>query len=451
MYYPNENTRREFIKKASIGMAALSVGGVLPGFSAKSYNRILGANERIHVSVMGVNARGLALATNFAAQPNCTVTSVADVDAHALARCAARVAEIQNTKPKSVADFREALADKDVDALVIAAPDHWHTPAAIMASQAGKHVYVEKPGSHNPREREWLLAAQQKYGNVIQMGNQRRSWPAVRQAIREIHAGLIGKVYFTKAWYTNNRPSIGNGRAVAAPDWLDFDLWQGPAPRRPFQDNLVHYNWHWFWHWGTGEALNNGTHMVDLARWGMQVNYPVQVSSSGGRYCHRDDWETPDTQLITLDFADKGMITWEGRSCNGRTIDGASVGVVFYGEAGSVQIGGGNTYQVYNLDNELLRDVKNEVAPNPVTRTSSSQELDAIHIQNFFDGIKNREPLNSDIREGQISTFLVQLGNIAQRTGEALQIDPANGRVRNNRHAMRYWEREYERGWDPKI
>lgn len=326
-------------------MAALSVGGVLPGFSARSYSRILGANERVHVSVMGVNARGLALATNFASQPKCTVTSVCDVDARALGRCTARVAKIQTTKPQSLADFRDALADQDVDALVIATPDHWHAPAAIMASQAGKHVYLEKPGSHNPREGEWLLAAQRKYGNVIQMGNQRRSWPAVQQAIREIHAGLIGKVYFAKAWYANNRPSIGKGRAVAVPDWLDFDLWQGPAPRRPFQDNVVHYNWHWFWHWGTGEALNNGTHMVDLARWGMQVDYPVQVSSSGGRYCYKDDWETPDTQLITLDFADKGMITWEGRSCNGHTNDGDAVGVIFYGERGrSVTTGRRNRF-----------------------------------------------------------------------------------------------------------
>lgn len=447
---PN-NTRREFIKKASVGTAALSFGGVLPAFSAKSYANILGANERIQVAMMGVNARGLALASNFSAQPNCTVAAVCDVDSRALAKCVAQVSDIQGVAPASVPDFRRALEDKNVDALVVATPDHWHAPAAILASQAGKHVYLEKPGSHNPREGELLVAAQKKYGNVIQMGNQRRSWPAVAQAIRELHGGIIGKVHFAKAWYANNRASIGVGQRVAVPEWLDFDLWQGPAPRRPFQDNLIHYNWHWFWNWGTGEALNNGTHMVDLARWGMQVDYPVQVSSTGGRYRYQDDWETPDTQIINLDFADKGMITWEGRSCNGRTIEGASVGVIFYGENGALQIGGGNTYQVYDLKNELVKDVKNEVGANAGNQTSSSQELDAIHIQNFFAGIKNGTDLNSDIRDGQVSTLLVQLGNIAIRTGEALQIDPANGRILKNKQAMRYWGRDYERGWEPKV
>ncbi len=447
----SNNTRRDFIKKVSIGTAALSFGGMLPGFSAKSYANILGANERIQVAMMGVNARGLALASNFSVQKNCVVTAVCDVDARAMAKCVARVAEIQQATPKSVPDFRNALEDKNVDALVVATPDHWHAPAAIMASQAGKHVYLEKPGSHNPREGELLVAAQKKYGNVIQMGNQRRSWPAVAQAIRQIHEGVIGNVHFAKTWYANNRASIGTGQQVAVPDWLDFDLWQGPAPRKAFQDNLIHYNWHWFWNWGTGEALNNGTHMVDIARWGMQVDYPVQVSSTGGRYRYQDDWETPDTQIINLDFADKGMITWEGRSCNGRTIDGAAVGVIFYGENGSLQIGGGNTYQVYSLKNELLQDVKNEVGANAAAQTSSSQELDAIHIQNFFSGIKDGTALHSAISDGQISTLLVQLGNIAQRTGETLQIDPANGRILKNKQAMRYWGRDYERGWEPKV
>src|SRR5690606_8493870 len=187
-----------------------------------------------------------------------------------------------------------------------------------------------------------LVAVQKKYGNVIQMGNQRRSWPNILAGIQQLHQGAIGKPYYAKTWYTNNRASIGVGKAMDVPHWLDFELWQGPAPRRAFKDNIIHYNWHWFWHWGTGEALNNGTHMVDIARWGLQVDYPQKVTSTGGRYRYQDDWETPDTQLISLDYGDKGMITWEGLSSNGRMAEGSSVGVVFYGEEGALQIDGGN-------------------------------------------------------------------------------------------------------------
>ncbi|SEL67384.1 Gfo/Idh/MocA family protein [Parapedobacter koreensis] len=445
------NTRREFLKKASFGVAALSAGSIFNGISATSYRRIVGANERIQVAMMGVNSRGFALANNFSSQPNSEVTYICDVDRRAAEKCLRDVVKNQSRQPKLQPDFRKALDDKDVDVLVVAAPDHWHAPAAILASKAGKHVYLEKPCSHNPAEGELLMAASKKYGNVIQMGNQRRSWPNVKQAIEALHGGIIGQPYYAKTWYTNNRASIGVGKPAPVPDWLDFDLWQGPAPRREFQDNLIHYNWHWFWHWGTGEALNNGTHMVDLARWGLQVAYPERVTSTGGRYRYQDDWEAPDTQLITLDFGQRGMIAWEGRSCNGRVNEGESTGVVFYGEKGSVQIGGGNAYQVYDLENKLVKDVKNEVTIDPRNRTNPSQSLDAIHIQDFFKGIKNGQKLASDIESGHISTLLVQLGNIAQRSGGLLDIDPSNGYILDNLEAQALWSREYEKGWEPKI
>lgn len=447
-----KNSRRDFLKKTVIGATALSFGGVLPGFSAKSYGNIIGANERLNIAMMGVNARGRALASNFAMQPNSVVSHICDVDSRAIDKCMESVMQRQTSEPKREKDFRRALEDSNVDALVVAAPDHWHAPAAIMASQAGKHVYLEKPCSHNPREGELLIEAVEKYNNVIQMGNQRRSWPNVVAAINEVHNGAIGRPYYAKTWYANNRASIGTGKEVAVPDWLDFDLWQGPAPRMAYKDNLLHYNWHWFWHWGTGEALNNGTHFVDIARWGLQVDYPTRVVSTGGRYRYKDDWETPDTQTIGIEFGEKGSITWEGRSCNGLNSEGATVGVVFYGEEGSLQIDGGNAYKIFDLKNKLVKEVKNDVKVDATSLTNPSQTLDAIHIQNFFAAIKNGTPLSSDIMGGHQSTLLVQLGNIAQRTGRSLEIDPTNGRILNDKKAMKeYWSRDYEKGWEIRI
>ncbi len=338
-----------------------------------------------------------------------------------------------------------------MDILVIAAPDHWHAPAAIMASQAGKHVYLEKPASHNPQEGEWLIEAQKKYGNVIQMGNQRRSWPNVKKAIQAVHDGEIGRVYFAKGWYAANRESIGKGKEVAVPEWLNYELWQGPAPREAFRDNVIHYNWHWFWNWGTGEALNNGTHMVDLMRWGLQEDYPTLVSSVGGRYRYDDDWQTPDTQVINYEFGNRSSMTWEGRSCNGRYVEDAAVGVIFYGEEGSIMIGGGNAYKVYGLKNELIKEVKNEVEVDPLNKANPSQVLDGMHFQNFFEAIKSGSQLNSDIVSGHISTLLCQLGNISVRTQDSLNTDPSNGHILKNKKAMKLWSRNYEKGWKPKV
>ncbi|MCC5939522.1 MAG: Gfo/Idh/MocA family oxidoreductase [Lunatimonas sp.] len=446
-----KNSRRTFVKKAAAGAALASVGGILPGISAKSYARILGANERIQVACMGVVSRGMAVGSNFAGQDNCEVIYSCDVDSNASSKFTAAIQEIQGTKPKEQKDVRKVLEDKDVDALVVTAPDHWHAPAALMAVQAGKHVYLEKPCSHNPKEGEMLIAAQRKYQKVIQVGNQRRSWPNVVAGIKEVHNGAIGKPYMAKTWYANNRGPIGQGKKVAVPDWLDFDLWQGPAPREDYRDNLIHYNWHWFWNWGTGEALNNGTHMVDLARWGLQVDYPTMVNSAGGRYHYQDDWETPDTQIINMEFGDKGVITWEGRSCNGKHIEGGSVGVLFYGETGSVLIEGGNSYKIFNLKNEIVKDVKNDMPIDPQNRVSPAQALDAIHIQNFFDGIKKGVEVRSEIVGAHQSTLLVQLGNISQRVGRSLQIDPSNGRIKNDKKAMALWSRDYQKGWEPKV
>lgn len=446
-----KNTRRTFIKKASSGAFALSLGGMLPAFSAKSYQNILGANEKIRVACMGVNSRGLAVGKNFAHQKNCEVLHVCDVDSRAADICIDAIGKIQTAKPKATPDFRNALEDKDLDALIVTAPDHWHAPAALLACSAGKHVYLEKPCSHNPNEGEMLVKSAEKHKLVLQMGNQRRSWPNVAGAIAELHAGVIGRPYFAKTWYTNNRASIGIGKETAVPAWLNYDLWQGPAPRKAYKDNLIHYNWHWFWHWGTGEALNNGTHMIDLARWGLNVEYPTKVNSTGGRYMYQDDWQTPDTQVINLEFENKSMISWEGRSCNGKSIEANSVGIIFYAEQGSMVIESGNSYKIYDLKNNLVKEVKNNFTVDARNLSDPSQNLDALHILNFFDGIRLGTRLNSDIVSGHQSTLLVQLGNISQRVGRSLDINPKNGHILNDKGAMKFWSREYEKGWELKI
>jgi predicted dehydrogenase len=444
-------SRRSFIQKTGAASAAIAFGGILPGFSASQYRNIIGSNEKITAAVMGVNSRGLSVGTNFASQKECELMYVCDVDNRAMDKCVNAVEKTQGKKPKAEGDFRKALEDKNLDLLIVTAPDHWHAPAALLAVSAGKHVYLEKPCSHNPNEGEMLVKAAAKHNKLLQMGNQRRSWPNVMAAIAELKAGVIGRPYYAKTWYTNNRESIGVGKATEVPTWLNYELWQGPAPRKAYKDNLIHYNWHWFWHWGTGEALNNGTHMVDLARWGLGVDYPSRVTSAGGRYRYQDDWETPDTQVIDLEFANNTLISWEGRSCNGKSAEGSSVGVIFYGETGSLLIESGNSYKIFDLKSKLVKEVKNDITANALDRTGPGMELDALHIRNFFDAIKRGGTLNSDILSGHQSTLLVQLGNIAQRTGRALKIDTSNGRILNDKEAMKLWSREYEKGWEPKV
>ncbi|MDN5203678.1 Gfo/Idh/MocA family oxidoreductase [Fulvivirgaceae bacterium BMA10] len=450
MVYTSKS-RRSFIKKTVASSAVFMAGGILPQFSAKSYGQIIGANKKIKASIMGVNSRGTALAKSFAHQDICDVLHICDVDNRAISNCQLALKDRQALEAKGFTDFRKSLESTDIDVLVIAAPDHWHAPASLLAMQAGKHVYVEKPCSHNPNEGEILVQAAEQYGKVVQMGNQRRSWPNVMEGIGALKNGVIGRVYFGKGWYSNNRPSIGIGKEVKVPDWLDWDLWQGPAPRKNFKDNLVHYNWHWLWHWGTGEALNNGTHMIDLLRWGMDVDYPTKVSSNGGRYRYQDDWETPDTQIINLDF-EKGLtMSWEGRSCNGKSVEGSSVGVMFYGENGSMLIPGGNSYTIFDLQGKITKEVQDDKKVDPRNATNPAEHLDALHIRNMFDAIMNGSKLNADIDSGHKSTLLVQLGNIAQRVGRSLDIDSKNGHIIKDKEALKYWSRTYEKGWEMKL
>ena len=448
------STRRDFIKQAAaVTVTALAGHSFLSPASAEAKKKALGANDKIHIGVIGVNSRGKALASNFAKMPGCEVGFLCDCDSDALARCQESVRKVTGKTPKGEKDIRRFLENKDIDAVVIATPDHWHAPAAIMALRAGKHVYLEKPTSHNPAENQMLLRAEKKYATqVITVGNQRRSWPQVREAIEELHSGVIGKVHFAKTWYTNNRPSIGIGKVVPVPAHLDWDLWQGPAPRvAEFRDNYIHYNWHWFWRWGTGEALNNGTHFVDLLRWGLEVGYPTQVSSVGGRWRFQDDWEAYDSQLISFQFGDQAAGSWEGRSCNMVPVDGKSSGVTFYGESGAMSLSGGNEYKIFDIKGKLVKHVKSTVAFRDGDLQNPSEQLDGFHFQNWFNAIRFGEKLNSTLEEACKSTQLVQLGNIAARTGHSLQVNPQTGFIIGDPEAQQYWGRDYEPGWEPFI
>lgn len=441
--------RRDFLKTGT--MAGLGAGVTLLNFPVFGKNA---PSNKIVVGVMGVNSRGNWLARTTARLPGAEIGYICDIEDGAIDKGLKAVANVQSKQPTVIKDIRKLLERKDLDALIIAAPDHWHAPAAIMACAAGKHVYVEKPCSHNPHEGALLVAASRKYNRLVQMGNQRRSWPNIIQAVKEVKEdNVIGKIHYARGWYVNNRKPIGTGKKVAVPDTLNWDLWQGPAPRKEYLDNIVHYNWHWRWHWGTSETCNNATHELDCMRWFMGVDFPHTVTSAGGRYAYPpDDWETPDTQTLQFEFDGGRAISWEGRSCHPYELEGSGRGFTLFGEKGSLYNGGGDSYKILDEKNKVVKEVKQD-SNRDVTNTVSpgGERLDGIHLHNFLESIRGKEKLHSDISEGYRSTLLCLLGNIAQRTGRVLHCDPKNGHILQDEAAAAMWKRTYEPGWEPKI
>ncbi|HEX6846028.1 MAG TPA: Gfo/Idh/MocA family oxidoreductase [Chitinophagaceae bacterium] len=436
--------RRDFIKATSFTAAGITFLH-FPVFGKNA------PGNKVQLAVMGVNSRGAYLAQCFKDLPNVEIAYLCDVEEKALANGLKPFANAAR-KPTVVKDIRDLVRKKDFDGILIAAADHWHAPAAILGVTHGKHVYVEKPCGHNPYEGELLIQAQKKYPKqLIQMGNQRRSMPKLIAAAKEIKDGIIGNTYFAKSWYANNRKSIGIGKKVPVPSTLDFDLWQGPAPRRDYKDNLIHYNWHWFWHWGTAETCNNATHEIDMCRWFLGVDYPTKVTSAGGRYAFKDDWETPDTQVATFEFGNNKSITWEGRSCNKMNVEGASRGFIIYGDKGSLVNYGNDDYRILDADNKLVKEVRSDAQNDGTNTVSATGNLDLFHFNNFVNSIRGEEKINSPIDEGHKSVLLCHLANIAQRTGRTLHCDPKNGHILNDAGAMKFWRREYEKGWEPKL
>jgi predicted dehydrogenase len=445
--------RRNFLKQAGMAGMGLTVAGYFNPLTKASESpaRKIGANDKITAAVIGTNGRGLAHIDCLTGLPGVEITYICDVDDRAIAKGIKEAAKRQNPEPKGLKDFRKMLKDKSVDVVTIATPDHWHTPMAILAMAAGKHVYVEKPCSQNPYEGEILLQAVNKYQRVVQMGAQRRSSAHMCEIIPEIHNGIIGKTYFGKGWYANNRSSIGHGKPAPVPEWLDYDLWQGPAPRRDYVDNLIHYNWHWRWLYGTGEALNNGTHEMDVCRWALGVDWPVHVSSNGGRYAFQDDWETPDTQTIAWDFPGGKTMSWEGRSCNDYPVEGRSRGTLIYGTEGTALLDG-DDYIIFDKKEKIIKQAKGTEVVDPTNTVSASGiGMDTAHVSNFIETVRGNQQLNCPIAEGYKSVTLLHLGNIAWRVGRELNCDPANGHILKDDGAMELWRRKYEPGWEPAV
>ncbi len=437
-------SRRNFV-----GGLAAGVAGSAFASTAKSYARILGANDRLNFAIIGLNGRGYAhLSSLRANSKTARVAYVCDVDAAILAKFAAVAGQTLGYAPRAESDFRHALASTEVDAITIATPDHWHTPMAVLGLKAGKHVYVEKPSSHNPREGELLVAAQEKYGKLVQVGDQQRSSAFTIQLIRQIHDGLIGEAYLAKAWYVNTRGSMGFGKVVPVPASLNWDLWQGPAPRSEYKDNIHPYNWHWLRRYGTGETLNNGTHEVDICRWALQAEYPQTVTATGGRYQFQDDWEFYDT--IVTDFGYPGKtISWEGRSRQGMRLYGRERGSVIYGAKGSVVLDR-DGYDVFDWKGKQTDQYRTgrETSTSDVIGADSMTDA---HFANFIAAIRGQEKLNSPVTVANVAVTMLLLSNIAWFVGRLLRLNTETAHILDDPEAMKFWARTYEPGWEVTV
>ncbi len=441
--------RRDFIKTTAVAGFGAAIG--IPKVGAGPLF-VLGGSpaEKVRVAVIGVNGRGVVHAQNFAKLPNSEVAYICDVDSKVIDKAVRAAARGQTAVPKIIGDFRRALDDKDVDAISIATPDHWHAPMTLLAMKAGKSVYVEKPSGHDPREDELLMEAARKYPKVhVQLGAQRRSGPRFFEALQLVKDGVIGRPYQARTWYANTRTGIGKGKPVPVPPNLDFELWQGPAPRTEYRDNIIHYNWHWFTRWGTGEICNNGTHEIDVARWFLGVDYPTTVYSNGSRNHFDDDWQFPDTQEAIWEFDGGKSIVWQGQSCNGLPTMGRSRGTSVLGTGGNL---------VIDQDGWVITDLKNKVVKESVEgekgdalNTTGDDALTGLHMANFLDAIRTGAKLNLPIEDGAKTGMLCHLGTIAQQTGRKLKTDPKTGHIVGDADAMKLWSRDYAPGWAPSA
>lgn len=446
-----DNKRRNFIKKTALAGVGVSLASSVNAMTAKSYSNIIGSNDRINVAIQGLGRRYGAFVPAIALKDNnVRLKYLCDVLPSQMSKAANKVAEKIDYKVALESDIRIILDDKDVDAIFMATPDHWHTPGAIMAMKAGKHVYLEKPCSHNPRENELVVEAQKKFNKVVQMGNQQRSSPQSIEIINDIHNGIIGDAYKAIAFYTNRRGEVPHPVKSEPPKGLNWELFQGPAPRKEYMHDTWNYNWHWYgWDYGTAEMGNNATHELDIARWALNVNYPQYVDVIAGKHQFVDDgWEMYDTMEAIYKFANNRVIQWDGSSRNGYSKYGRGRGTIIYGSKGSVMVDR-QGYELYDLKGALIKENKSGGSEGGVA-LGGGGDLSTRHAVNFFNTIRGKEELTSPIDVGAMSQMLTHYANISYRINKGFDVDEHSGRI-FDRDAMKLWSRTYEPGWEPKL
>jgi predicted dehydrogenase len=420
-------SRRQFIAASALTL------------SAATYNRAADKpNEKIRVAIMGLRTRGVQLIPGFVATPGVEISHVVDPDP-AMVKPALDKLKNAASPPAIETDIRKVLDDKTVTAVVVSAPDHWHALATIWAAERAKHVYVEKPVSHNLIEGRRMVQAARKYKVVIQAGTQRRSQASVVAAREYVQAGKLGKVAFARAWIAGGRPNIGHAKPEPVPQGVDYSLWLGPAAEGPFTKNRFHYNWHWFWDLGTGEIGNNGIHGLDLARYVTGLDAPVKVTCAGGKYYYDDDQQTPDTQTATFDFASGPggaagcTLVWEHRvwEKKGQGPEGQGYGISIHGDKGTMLFDG-DAWTVRGGDGASEKPKGDMVGE---------------HIRNFVASIRGDAKPNAEIEEGHKSMRLCHLGNIAYRTGKTLTFD-AKTETTGDPEANKLLGRDYRKGFE---
>jgi len=442
-------SRRKFIKNTAISSTGVVLG--LSAVSAKSYNRILGSNDRLAVAIVGcgrrVEAFGEAISKK---ENNAELLYFCDVKKSQFDSAAKKYEKLIDYSPKQVTDLRKVIADPKVDLIFNATPDHWHTPGTVLAVAGGKHVYVEKPLSHNMQENELIVAAEKKYKKVIQIGTQQRSSDHTIEIINEIHNGKIGSPYKAVAWYSNDRGEVPVQKKTAVPEGLDWDLFQGPAPRREYTEETWNYNWHWYgWKYGTAETGNNGTHEFDVARWALQVNYPIRVDVDGQKRHFIDDgWEMYDSMDATFKYAGNKTIKWDGKSRNAHLTYGAGRGTIIYGTEGSVFVNR-NGYKLFDRSGKIIKDSQSATKESG-TALGGGGSMSTAHVENFINAVRGKAKVTAPLSDGIFSMAMVHYSNIAYRIGKGFDIDDSNGKMKD-KDAMKLWGREYEKGWEPKI
>ncbi|NLF73964.1 MAG: Gfo/Idh/MocA family oxidoreductase [Candidatus Anammoximicrobium sp.] len=405
----SQSTRRSFLRQTACGTAAAAWGALAaPAIQAR------GANERLVVGIAGCSDRGIAVGTELR-KLGVPIACVCDPDQARAAR-ARKLLEADQEGP----DLRRILDDRAVDAIVIAAPNHWHAPAAVLACQAGKHVYVEKPCSHNIAEGRRMIEAARRSGRVMQVGSQIRGTKVFQEGLALVHEGAVGKVLVAKTWVSRMRPNIGHCQPSEPPPGLDYDLWVGPAPLIPYQKNLLHYNWHWWYNFGNGDAGSRGVHQLDIALWGLDIKtHPTRITGFGEKLYFDDDKQYPDTHYVMFEYPGDGglgskrLIVYEQRlwSPYWGQVD-CEDGCTFYGDEGYLTV---DMHQGWKL-----------FGPKSVLRRQAQKYFDTgEHCADFLEAIRNGGRPSADIEIGHLSATLPHLTNILARTGRPqLTFDP---------------------------